>query len=320
MLKVPELGLHIPRNLGIKEGNPEDFSELARRAEELGFGFCMVLDHSLLQNETQSDQANLATQNEYALKDKNNNTQYFLDPFIQLTAIALATTKMELFTGVSILSRRSTIDVANAAATLDFISKGRLRLGVGAGWNEAEFEASAFDYHRRGQRLNEQIIALRRIWTEEVVDVHVSGVKGGEEEHIYGGISPRPRQLIPIWVGGLSKPAIDRAVQLGDGYLADVGPDTFEDKHIMQIVKECSIRRGRETEFPIQGLINLAKVPEDKWMDNYRRLKQMGVTHIALSTTEGNSGRCHTVDEHLALISEMKRRIDIEEKTAPLAA
>lgn len=139
----------------------------------------------------------------------------FHEPFVLFSFMAAVTTQLHFVTGVLILPQRQTALVAKQAATLDVLSGGRLRLGVGIGWNPVEYEALGENFHTRGRRCEAQIQLLRRLWTEPLVTVH------DEWHHISdAGINPLPVQRpIPIWLGGHADAVLDRIARLADGWL-----------------------------------------------------------------------------------------------------
>ncbi len=137
----------------------------------------------------------------------------FHDPFVAFGYLAGITERIELATGVLILPQRQTALVAQQAADADLLSGGRLRLGVGTGWNWVEYDALREDFATRGPRLDEQIEVLRLLWAEPLVTYQ------GQFHHLERCcINPRPTRQIPIWVGGFSEPAYRRGGTLGDGY------------------------------------------------------------------------------------------------------
>ena len=139
----------------------------------------------------------------------------FHEPFTLFCFMAAVTRTVEFETCVLLLPQRQTVLAARQAAEVDILSGGRLRLGVGLGWNEIEYIALNEDFHTRGRRIEEQIDLLRKLWTQPLVDFH-----GRWHTIPDAGINPLPVQRpIPIWIGGQSEPAIRRAARLGDGWL-----------------------------------------------------------------------------------------------------
>jgi probable F420-dependent oxidoreductase len=138
----------------------------------------------------------------------------FHDPFVMFAYLAGITERIEFATGVLILPQRPTVLVARQAADLDLLSGGRLRLGVGVGWNTVEYEALGQDFRTRGARQEEQIELLRRLFTEPVVDF-----SGRFDRVDRAALVPKPARPIPIWLGGSSEAAFDRAARLADGFI-----------------------------------------------------------------------------------------------------
>ena len=207
---------------------------------------------------------------------------------------------LELVTGVLVLPQRQTALVAKQAAEADLLSRGRLRLSVGVGWNRPEYEAMGADFGRRGRLMDEQIEVLRRLWTEDVVSYD------GEFHHIVGsGILTLPVQRpIPIWVGGVSPSALERVGRLGDGCMLNgsVEPGRSLDDVIERIAR-AALAAGRDPgALGVEGRLVLG----DRSDDELRRLiaawRDQGATHLCLDTRYG--GR-PTVVEHVQAIRRM---------------
>ncbi len=135
--------------------------------------------------------------------------------------IAAVTKTIKLCSGVLILPQRQTGLVAKQAAQVDVLSGGRLRLGVGVGWNHVEYEALGTEWKTRGARQSEQIEVMRRLWTQDFVTF-----EGKFHKMIDVNILPAPVQRpIPIWFGGSSEAVIKRAARIGDGWMPILAPD-----------------------------------------------------------------------------------------------
>lgn len=161
----------------------------------------------------------------------------FHEPFV-LFAYLAACTSLEFATGVVILPQRQTALVAKQAAEVDLLSGGRLRLGVGLGWNSVEYEALGKAFSDRGRRVEEQVELLRRLWTERSVTFH-----GAHETVTGAGLAPLPVQRpVPVWFGAQSPPAYRRAGRLGDGWLPQVPPGPKLDE--ARAIVESAGRRG----------------------------------------------------------------------------
>jgi probable F420-dependent oxidoreductase len=138
----------------------------------------------------------------------------FHDPFVMFAYLAGITERIGFATGILILPQRPTALVARQAADVDLLSGGRLRLGVGVGWNPVEYEALGQDFRTRGARQEEQIELLRRLFTEPVVDF-----SGRFDRVDRASLVPKPARPIPIWLGGSGEVAFDRAARLADGFI-----------------------------------------------------------------------------------------------------
>src|SRR3984885_9869785 len=135
----------------------------------------------------------------------------FHEPLVTFGYLAAVTTSLELVTGILILPQRQTVLVAKQAAEVDLLSGGRLRLGIGLGWNAVEYEALGEDFSNRGKRCEEQVDLMRKLWTEPSVTF------SGSYHHVTGaGLAPLPVQRpIPVWFGASSPRALRRAGRLG---------------------------------------------------------------------------------------------------------
>jgi probable F420-dependent oxidoreductase len=220
----------------------------------------------------------------------------FHEPFVVLGYLA-AVTSLELVTSVIILPQRQTALVAKQAAEVDLLSGGRLRMGVGVGWNVVEYDALGKDFRDRGRRLEEQIELLRRLWTEQSV------THRGEYEQVVGaGISPVPIQRpIPIWFGARSARAYRRAGRLGDGWFPQMAPGSELDR-ARKIVEDAATAAGRDPgALGLEGRLtwggSLGGLVDD--VDHWRRA---GATHLSVNTMgAGLAG----VDEHLAVLTRV---------------
>ena len=138
----------------------------------------------------------------------------FHDPFVMFAYLAGITERIGFISGILILPQRQTALVARQAADVDLLSGGRLRLGVGIGWSPVEYGALGQDFRTRGARQEEQIDLLRRLFTEPVVDF-----SGRFDRIDRAALVPKPARSIPIWLGGSSQAAFDRAARLADGFI-----------------------------------------------------------------------------------------------------
>ena len=207
----------------------------------------------------------------------------FHEPFVLFGFCAAVTRQIELVTGIVILPQRQTALVAKQAAEVDVLSGGRLRLGVGVGWNPVEFEALGENIQNRGERIEEQLDVMRRLWTEELVTY-----EGRWHRVPDGGLNPRPVQRpIPVWMGGDSDVVLRRAARLADGWITlpsfrpgPAGQETVDRLHAR--IKEA----GRDpAAFGIEARMALATCPEAeraKEMAAWRAMR--GITHLCVNT------------------------------------
>jgi probable F420-dependent oxidoreductase len=186
-------------------GDPSAVRRFGLAVEELGFDHLLAYDHVL--GAVHADRTPQLT-GPYTERDP------FHDPFVMFAYLAAITERVQFATGILILPQRQTALVARQAADLDLLSGGRLRLGVGIGWNHVEYEALGQQFRTRGARQEEQIGLLRRLFTEPVVDF-----SGRFDRIDRAALVPKPTHPIPIWLGGSSEAAFDRAARLADGFI-----------------------------------------------------------------------------------------------------
>jgi len=190
---------------------PENTTLIARRAEEAGFHEAVVGDHIVFPN-------NIASKYPYNPEAVHPGSVEgeTLECLTLLTFIAAKTEKIRVVTGVMITPNRNPIIAAKALATMDYLSKGRVTVGLGAGWMREEFEALGLPpYEERGEVTNEYIRAMKELWTSPNPRFEGKYVKFSDIR-----FHPKPGQKphIPIWIGGESLPAMRRAASLGDGW------------------------------------------------------------------------------------------------------
>ncbi len=212
---------------------------------------------------------------------------------------AAITSRIELATGVLILPQRQTVLVAQQAADVDLLSHGRLRLGVGTGWNWVEYDALGQDFASRGRRLTEQVSLLRRLWSEPLVTFD------GEFDHIERGcINPRPRRQIPIWFGGFGEAAFRRASRMGDGF--SFAGDVEGALERLDRVRALLAGEGRDGEqFGLELILTRARAAADV-VDTAAKWAQVGGTHVSILTMKvGLDG----YRAHVGYLAEVKTAI-----------
>ncbi|MFC4587397.1 LLM class F420-dependent oxidoreductase [Sphaerisporangium corydalis] len=202
----------------------------------------------------------------------------FHEPMVLFGYLAALTT-LELVASIIILPQRQTALVAKQAAEVDLLSSGRLRLGVGLGWNPVEYEALGQDFTTRGRRMEEQVELMRRLWTERSVTFE------GEYDRVTGaGLAPLPVQRpIPIWFGAQSPAAYRRTGRLADGWFPQMlpGPKLDEAK---AMVHEAAVQAGRDPS--MLGMDGRATWTGDAEELNRvaGRWRESGATHLSVNT------------------------------------
>jgi probable F420-dependent oxidoreductase len=184
---------------------------LARAIEERGFDSIWVPEHS-----------HIPTTGSTPYPGRGPVTRDFartLDPFVVLSAAASVTSRIKLATGICLLIQRDTIHTAKTVATLDHLSGGRVLFGVGGGWNKPEMENHGTAYTTRFRKLEEQLQALKTIWTQDEPEFHGEYV---DFDPIWCWPKPVQHPHPPIFIGGETEHTLRRVVKYGDGWLPRV--------------------------------------------------------------------------------------------------
>jgi probable F420-dependent oxidoreductase len=190
------IGIHLP-HIGRKAG-PEAIRRAAVQAEELGFADVWTSEHIIVPKGAPYPPS-----------------PAFYDPVLTLCWAAAFTRRVRLGTSVLVLPMRHPLPLAKELATLQCLSEGRLILGAGVGWMEAEFAALGAPFHERGRRMDEGIALMRAVWSEDPVSFEARYIPAKVEDM---RMLPQPVRPIPIWIGGGSEAALRRALRLGDGW------------------------------------------------------------------------------------------------------
>jgi probable F420-dependent oxidoreductase len=225
----------------------------------------------------------------------------FHEPLVMFGYLAAVTRSVELVTGVIILPQRQTVLVAKQAAEVDLLSGGRLRLGIGLGWNAVEYEALGEDFTNRGKRSGEQIELMRRLWTEQTVSFD------GDFHRVTGaGLAPLPVQRpIPLWIGTRSTPGYRRAGRLADGWfpMMEPGPDL---DYARGIVEQAAVEAGRDpAAIGMEGRVTWSG-DDDALARDVAAWAATGASHLSINTMGAG---LTSVDEHLAVLTRVAGRI-----------
>ncbi|MGE0384142.1 MAG: LLM class F420-dependent oxidoreductase [Gammaproteobacteria bacterium] len=248
--------------------DPIAIRDFAQAAEALGYSHIRINDHVL--------GAVHAGRNPPLTGPYDDRTP-FHEPFVTFGFLAALTERIELCVGVLILPQRQAVLVAKQAAEVDLLSRGRLRLGIGSGWNPVEYEALGVDWRTRGALYEEQIPLLRRLWSEPVLDF------AGRFHRIdRAGLLPLPGRRIPIWIGGGHDRVLRRAARLADGMIFEQGgPRSLESA---RRVRDYAAAEGRDpAAFGIEAILNYAAGP-DKWATHVDTWRSFGADYVCIRT------------------------------------
>ena len=250
--------------------DPAYVKDYVQAAEELGYSHLLVYDHVT--------GANLASRPGW--KPPYSHLDNFHEPLVLFGYLSGITKKMELVTGIIILPQRQTVLVAKQAAEIDVLSGGRLRFGMGIGWNPVEYEALGADFKNRGQRCEEQVEVLHRLWTQELVTF-----EGRWHKITDAGINPLPVQRpIPIWFGGTDERVLRRLAKLGDGWFPQLAPDE-KCRQAIDRIRAFAKEAGRDPDkIGIEGRINYGQGAPEAWMNEVQAWQNLGASHVSVNT------------------------------------
>ncbi len=247
--------------------DPSVIRDFAQTAEGLGYSHILAYDHVL----------GALPEREPRLWGPYTHESAFHEPFVLFGYLAAITERVELVTGVIILPQRQTALVAKQAAEVDILSGGRLRLGIGTGWNYVEYDSLNEDFTNRGKRQEEQVEVLRQLWDEPIVDFD-----GNWHRIDRAGLKPLPGRRIPIWFGGFSDPAFRRAARIGDGFVFGNGsPDA---RNTVETIRGYLDEEGRDPgSFGFEAMMNYGDGPEN-WAAEVERWRETGVDYVSMRT------------------------------------
>ena len=251
--------------------DPQAIKDYAQAAEGLGYDYLLVYDHVLGAHPSREPE----------LTGPYTYEHPFHEPMVLFGFLAAATTRLELVTGILILPQRQTALVAKQSAEVDVLSGGRLRLGIGIGWNYVEYDGLGEDFHTRGRRVEEQIELLRKLWTQPLV-TH----RGKHHTIDNAGINPLPVQRpIPIWFGGAADPVFKRAARLGDGWMPAGRPPDDRAKAYVEQLHRYLAEAGRDrNSFGIDPWISIQGLERDEWHRRVEAWRALGASHVAVDT------------------------------------
>jgi len=295
-----QVGVNLPlAEIGADLGAVRDY---VHAAEALGYAHVRMRDHIL--------GSDLRFHPEISIVHYSHET-YVHEPFTLMAYLAAITKKLQLVTGILILPLRQTALVAKQAAEVDVLSGGRLRLGIGVGWNPVEFQALGQEFHNRGQRVEEQIAVLRALWTQEIVNF-----TGRWHQITYAGLNPLPVQRpIPIWMGAgvpvspIPREApLRRIARMADGWSPLFAPD-IAGQEAIQRMRGYAREVGRDpASIGIDGRVKVAGSDPEEWITEVKTWEELGATHLTLATAPDD---LKSADQHIDAIRRFKEQVGV---------
>jgi probable F420-dependent oxidoreductase len=273
------------------QGDPATVRDFAQTAEGLGYDHLGAPDHVL--------GVNVATRPGWG--NRNTSADCIHDPFVLFGFLAACTTRIAFSPQVMILAQRQTALVAKQAASLDVLSGGRFRFGIGIGWNETEFVGLNENFANRGKRSEEQVRVLKALWAEP----HVT-LKGEWHRIDDAGINPLPlRRTIPLWFGGHQDATLRRIAQWGDGWIMLAHPLGDKARTEFTKLKRYVEEAGRNPDdVGIEIWTSTARGGPEDWRRELLGWKDAGVTHVMLNSTYGRDSHHmripgRTISDHI---------------------
>lgn len=298
-----KIGVVFPQNeIG---ADPCAIKAFAQAVEDLGYDHLLAYDHVV--------GASAARYDRQRLQGPYREEHMFHEPLVLFGYLTGLTQRIEFVTSVLVLPQRQTVLVAKQAAQVDVLSGGRLRLGVGTGWNDVEYTSLGVPFAARGKRLDEQVSLLRELWTKPLVNF-----AGDFHQVPDAGINPLPVQRpIPIWFGGTNEQVIRRVAETGDGWMPlfkQLEPGmsrtlSTEEAPAEMFDKMRSLARaaGRNPDaIGIECRLSYFKQTADDWHRNAELFRDAGATHLSLVAM---NVAFTSVDDHIRGLEEMRSAV-----------
>ncbi len=274
--------------------DPTAIRDFAQSAEQLGYHHILTYEHVLGVNADRPG----GWRGVYSHEDP------FLEPFVMLSFMAAVTQRIEFLTAILVLPQRQAALAAKQAATLDRLSGGRLRLGVGVGWNELEFVGMGKDFHDRGRRIEEQIEVMRKLWTQPLVEY-----QGRWHELPDAGINPLPvQQPIPIWFGGHAEPVIRRVARLGDGWIPNYPTASEAKPHFERLWTYLEEQDRDPSEVGLEVRLHYREGDPERLSGLMQEWSALGATHLGLNTMRS---RLEGPAEHLEAMRRFAEELQV---------
>jgi len=270
--------------------DPAVIRDYAQAAQGMGYRHLVAFDHVLGADTTHRPGWRGYT-----------HRQMFHDPFVLFGYLA-ALTHLEFVPAVIILPQRQTALVAKQAAEVDVLTGGKLRLGIGVGWNPVEYEALGMNFQARGRVVEEQIEVMRLLWSQEVVSY-----KGQYHTITEAGLNPLPiRRSIPIWLGGSANVLLRRVARIGDGWFPQGQPDDHMRRLLERLISYIKEVGRDPSTVGIEARVNASEGNLDEWVRQTEGWRALGATHISLNTMGAGF---NSPGEHIDAIRRYKEAI-----------
>ncbi len=274
-------------------GDVASIRDWAQAVQDLGYDFVVVSDHVVGADKA----AYPELERVYSLESRLH------EPLTLFAYLAGVAPRLGFLSSVVILPQRQAVLVAKQAAEVDVLSGGRLRLGVGIGWNPVEFTALGMEFRNRARRFEEQLAVMRKLWTERAVTF-----EGRYHSLRAEGINPLPVQRpIPLWIGASAEAAVKRACAIGDGYLP-LAPLAGGWQATMDQIQQWLSEAGRDpATFGVEGRLNAATGTPDEWAKTIELWRGFKASHLSIGI-QGLGG----VDAHVRRLREIRALIHHE--------
>ena len=276
--------------------DPAAVRDFAQAAEAAGYSHIVDYDHILGANPKRPG----------GLSGPYTHESAFLEPLVLFSHMAAVTRRIEFAPGILILPQRQTAVVAKQAATLDVLCAGRLRLGVGLGWNAVEYQSLGQDFHTRGKRLEEQVALLRLLWTQPLVTF-----EGRWDRIPDAGLNPLPIQRpIPIWFGASVDAALQRAARLADGWMMTGFKLPADALPALARLDAFLAEAGRSRQaFGVEARMGYGDGHPSGWEQQARAWGELAVTHLSFNMMGAG---LHGPQDHLRALQAFAAAVGVK--------
>lgn len=274
--------------------DPAVLRDFAQTAEGLGYSHLLLPDHVLGAVHADRDPP---------LSGPYDENTPFHEPLMLFAWLAAITTRIEFSTGILILPQRQTALLAKQAAELAILSGNRFRMAVAVGWNPVEYEGLGVEWSGRGERMEEQIELLRRLWTEHVVDF-----RGKYHRIDRAGILPRPTQPIPLWLGGHQDVAHRRAARIADGFVFP-GVNRVQATELVSRMRGYLAEYGRDpANFGFEGGVTI-HADRNKWIPQLENWQKLGASHVVVRAMTRDGNALASPADHIRMLEDYWRHV-----------